>query len=178
MLRQIKLRHDNQNQLKVTQWWLLTDRSVDPHRYSQYWWTSCQGNVTIWLIRLRETGNVPLLYAQLCCPCHYRSNNLTQEHSPWRDFHIMTQLHVWCELQRLCHCLRSSKIVVKRLNCVKNETAYDISECLENHHCEWFTRKKISWDKLSYHVEADLLVCDRLDHSCRHNIECRDRQRH
>lgn len=54
---------------------------------------------------------------------------------------------------------------------------YDVSECLKNHHSEWFTRKCISSDQLGYHVKADLLVRYGLDHSCGHNIERRDAQR-
>jgi hypothetical protein len=52
--------------------------------------------------------------------------------------------------------------------------AYDISESLENHHSDWSTREGVSGNQLGYHVQTDLLVCDRLDHPCGHNIECGD----
>jgi len=49
-----------------------------------------QDRQTRWQICGGKVGDVPLLYAQLCCACHHCSNDLAPKHTPWRYFHIVT----------------------------------------------------------------------------------------
>lgn len=41
---------------------------------------------------------------------------------------------------------------------------------LEHHHSDWFPRQGITDDELRNHIEAYLLIRDRLDHTNRHRV--------
>ncbi len=97
-----------------------------------------------------NVGEHPRLNAELHGASDYGSDDLTEEHGAMCDLHVVGQLEITRELQRLRHG--------------------NITPCLEQHHRNRTTRKRVSNDELRDDVEPNLLVRNGLDHANRDGI--------
>ena len=74
-----------------------------------------------------------------------------------RDLHVVTELEVGREEERLSHS--------------------DIAPCLEHHHSDRTARKCVANDEFGDDIQPYLLVGDRLNHSNRKDVREGDRLR-
>lgn len=88
--------------------------------------------------QIRDVSEHPLLYNHDHHDAFCSSEDLSEEHRPRWDLHVMAELEVSNEEQRLLH---------------RNE-----AECLENHHGDWAAWKHIANDKLAKNLDSDRLV--------------------
>lgn len=93
------------------------------------------------------------MHAELYSASNDGSGDLTEEHWPMRDLHVVAQLEIAREIQRLRHG--------------------NIAPCLEQHHRNRAARKGVSDDQFRDDVEPNLLVCNGLDHTNRDGIHDR-----
>ena len=93
----------------------------------------------------------PRLHAELHRACDDRCDCLRAKHRPRRDLHIVSELEVRRELQRLRHG--------------------GVTPGLEQHHSDRTAREGVPDDELSDDVQPDLLVRDRLDHADRYEVD-------
>ena len=124
------------------------------------------------LIRGAHALNVrehPCLNTELNSAGDDGGDDLRPEHGAWRNLHVMAELKVGGELQRLGH--------------------RDVPPCLEHHHGDGASRERIADDQLRYDAEKEwnqpwsmgtsrvcilqtnLLVRDSLDHTDRNRID-------
>ena len=97
----------------------------------------------------------PRLDAELDSAGDSGGDDLAPEHGSRRDLHVVAELEVGRERQRLRH--------------------RDVAPRLEHHHCDRSSGKRITDDQLCDHVQADLLVGDRLDYTDGNGVdECDD----
>lgn len=88
-------------------------------------------NKPVLLVRLAHILDIrehPRLHAELDRARHHRRDRLRAEHRPRRDLHVMAQLEVRRELERLRHSY--------------------VPPSLEEHHGNWTTRKRVPDDEL------------------------------
>lgn len=97
------------------------------------------------LAHILDIREHPCLYAELNRARHHRRDRLRAEHRPRRDLHVVAQLEVRGELERLRHS--------------------DVPPSLEEHHGNWTARKRVPDNKFRDDVQPDLLVGDSLDHA-------------
>jgi hypothetical protein len=99
----------------------------------------------------RDVGEHPGLDTKLNSAGKGGRNHLSPEHGTRRDLHVVTELHVTRESERLSHG--------------------DVTPSLEQHHGDGLAGKHEADDELGDDVEADLLVGNSLDHSDGNDVE-------
>jgi hypothetical protein len=104
-----------------------------------------------------DVGEHPSLHAELDGARDGGRDHLAPEHWAGRDFHVVSELEVAREGERLRHG--------------------DVAPGLEHHHCDRPAGKRVSDDQLCDNVKADLLVRDRLDDADRDDVDERDAER-
>ena len=103
-----------------------------------------------------DVGKHPRLDAELHSTSNDCSSDLSPEHRARGHFHVVAELEIRCELERLEH--------------------RDVSPRLEHHHGHRTPWERVSDDELGDDVKADLLVSDSLDDTDGDDIdECDDK---
>jgi len=110
------------------------DRRSAEHRGAQ----ANKAIIRITIADILDMREHPSLYAQLRRKCDDRSDNLSPEHRSRRNLHIMTELEVGSERERLVHG--------------------DVAPRLEHHHRNRAPRKGITNDEFRNDIQTDLLT--------------------
>ena len=104
----------------------------------------------VWTAHVRYVGEHPRLHAKLDRPRDDRAHDLRPEHRPRRDLHVMPELEVGRERERLRH--------------------RDVPPRFEHHHRDRSSGEHVPDDEFRDDIQPDLLIRDGLDHPNRNDI--------